>query len=242
MKHPAFRCSDILYVHPDWRAKVFDFVESLRDSLHPFIRDNMARFELCGSQAFGNAKLRSDWDFNIAMKNWEDQVTARRLYRGNIGPYRSTMGRSLEDFKKKYGLEISIGCVDCDTQKYNINVSLDDMILHHRYSVYPEFLYADSKGIIWESDDRPISLKTFDFLKDPVPPVADIHLQWNGDMWRWQRIPLDGGSAGPLYIQNKQQRAKWAVDEWADIVPDWQTYYGKRFMTHHRVGTELFPD
>lgn len=243
MKHPSLRCTDILFLDPQVRDQIYDYVRASRELLHPFIRDNMVEFQHVGSMTFGNNALRSDWDFNIAMKDWNDQVKARRIYYGNIGGWRAAYEDHFMKIYRKCGLKVDVGCVDADTDNYNIHVSLRDMVLHHRFSTLPEGFRQDEHGEVQWSvpDEYPIDLLTFDPVTDRVPPVANQHLRWNHMAHRWQRIILDNGQPGHIvaYLDKRQGAARWAEDKWADEVPKWQAYYGERFQTYRLEGNTL---
>lgn len=244
MKHPRFRCRDILFLDPQVRDEVYDFVRSLQPLLHPFIRENMVRFEHVGSMVFGNNKLRSDWDFNIAMPDWNSQIEARRIYSGNLGKWRVPLSDALVGFYRETGLQIDLGCVDPDTVKYNICVTLDDMLLHHRDTIPQEEFTLTDSGIVWEKESAPTSLLTFDPLKDSAPTAHNIHLKWNFMLNRWQRIPLDTAPADVSYMRVKQEAARWAKSEerWPDDVAFWQKRYGDRFQSYHEENGILIQD
>lgn len=235
MKHPKLRCTDILFVDPEARKEVYDYVKASKDLLPTFIKENMVRFEHVGSQTFGNSRLSSDWDFNIAMGNWGDQFTARRIFYGNLNGWRKDYEEYFMELRKRTGLKIDLGAVDCDTLKYNICVTLDDEILHHRFSAYPEVFRSDANGIVWELEDKPIDLNKFNETHE-TPPVANQHLQWNFMIHRWQRFDLNGGRIIP-YLNNR--KAEWDQDPWASEVSVWQEKYGSRFQAYENVGGVL---
>jgi hypothetical protein len=128
MKHPKFRCRDILYMDKVSRKELFDFVWTEVSKL-PISKD-MVDIELVGSLAFGCNGLSSDVDFNIAFADWNAQVPARRWFYGEKN--RAGLVDACLKFQKQWGLKIDIGCVDCESEQYNVFASTKKMLLYNR--------------------------------------------------------------------------------------------------------------
>jgi hypothetical protein len=215
MKHPAYRISDILYMDHKWRDKAFDYVREGVKLFVPFAAE--AKIQLVGSYAFGNASLFADMDFNLSLKDWNAQVPARRWFytAGN----RKDLVDYLKRFQDQWGLKIDCGCVDCETDLYNVYVDLDKMVLHFRTGEpNQEFL----SGALWpevlKPDPNPIDLNN---LPQDLPPPLDQHLRLDNYAFRWLRVP-----------KYKSPNNGFPSDPFAAEIPEWQKRYGDKFITY----------
>lgn len=254
MKHAAYRCSDILYVDPVWRDRVFDYV---RQGIERYIRGPLnewldrsekitgltykrsMRLQLCGSMAFGCAVLHSDWDFNLSLDDWNAQAEARKWFFS--GDNLKDLIEYLTDFTRETGVSIQIGCVDPYSDNYNIYVDLDTMLLHRRGSKLPHQTINDET---YTTDDHipevlpPVNLLTFDPNKDTPPPVAYQHLAWDGYAMRWLSMPnrrMMARPAVPVQPMVPLVPPRWSEDEWADIAPKWEARYGERYTGYAKL-------
>lgn len=230
MKHPKHRIGDVLRWHPESRKEVYDYVtDAVAENLPKWILDLYSELQQVGSMTFGCGKLRSDVDFNIALKkdiSWLDYAHARRWY---YSSGREPLKRRLFEYEKKFGLQIDLGMMDVETDVYNVYVSVPKMKLFHRTTSFLDNFKIGEVGMDCEViDPAPIDLITFNPAVDPVPPALDLHLKWDGYYLRWRREsaikPWKAGTA-------------WAPSEekWPDEIAYWQEYYGDYFQKYQRT-------
>lgn len=230
MKHPKFRCRDILYMDKDAIKELYSFVWEACESL-PFFSD-IVDIEQVGSYAFGNNKLSSDADFNIALADYNHQIPAKQWWYtyGN----RRAVKEKLMEFEKQYGLNIDLGVVDPNSIKYNVIASTKKFELYNRgRDPLPEKV----PGIVQHYpifSDKPFSVVNildFDPAKDTAPPIFDFHLRFEPYAYYFL-----------AEVRQWPRRTKFAFDEWASEVPYWQERYGAQFQTYSVVNGELIAD
>lgn len=279
MKHPAYRCSDILFVNPEYRDKAYEYVRwGVQNIWLPsltrrfdFLRtlpefkgvdlDPSIKIQHVGSAPFGCASLHSDWDFNLSLKDWNSQAEARKWF---FSQERAEFGRYMDEWTKVWGFDLQVGCVDPHTDEYNIFVDLDTMLLHRRGSKLPHKIVNNT---YFTTDDRippalpPINLLTWnpegkvaapstvtpenvaDYNPDlHVPPIAWQHLQWDGYAMRWISVGGNRGvfglMAGGIKKLGEPYRAKWSVDEHAELAQEYEKIYGERYTGYDVINNE----
>lgn len=230
MKHPKHRIGDVLRWHPDARKEVYDYVvESVYSTFPEWVLSFVNEIQNVGSMTWGGARLRSDCDFNISLKkdiSWLDYAHARRWFYSH---QRDALNRALNEYEKKYGLDLCIGMMDVEADVYNVYVSIPKMLLYHRTTSFLDNFKVGEAGIDCNViDPNPIDLNTFDPNIDPVPPALDQHLVWDGYHLRWRK---------QSYARPWKVNTKFApeMEKWADEIPIWEKYYGKHFQKYERV-------
>lgn len=234
MKHPAYRCSDILFVDPVWRDKVFDYV---RQGIERYIRAPLnewldrsekitgltykrsMRLQLCGSMPFGCATLHSDWDFNLSLDDWNAQAEARSWF--FVGDNLKDLIEYLTDFTRETGLSIQVGCVDPHSDDYNIYVDLDTMLLHRRGSKLP---HQTLNNDFYTTNDRipeilpPVDLRTWNPIGKLVAPssvtpvnVTDFNADIHVPPVAYQHLAWDGYAMRWNSMPNRRMMARPAV-------------------------------
>jgi hypothetical protein len=192
MKHPAYRCSDILFVHPEYRDKAYDYLRRAVDTyLLPGMKAHFDKvqampefanikleckvgLENVGSITFGCASLHSDWDFNFYLPDWNSQAVARQWF--FAGTNRKEFEDCMMEWEREWGFPLQLGCIDPKTDLYNVHVNLDTMLLHRRGSKLPHRIL---NTLYYSSDDRipevlpPVDLRTWNPEgKLPCPPTV----------------------------------------------------------------------
>ena len=230
MTHPKHRIGDVLRWHPDARREVYDHVvNSVNSTLPEWILCLVSEVQNVGSMTWGGASLRSDCDFNIALKKdvkWLDYAHARRWF---YSRERLPLDRTLMDYENKWGLHLCLGIMDVEADAYNVYVSLSKMLLYHRTTSFLDDFKVGEAGMDCDVyDPTPIDLINFDPKIDAVPPALDQHLRWDGYHLRWRKE-----SSRKAWKAN----TRFAVDQerWADEILQWQEYYGAHFQRYERV-------
>lgn len=239
MKHPKYRVRDgfMGYVlAPEVWQEVFDFVWAQVRTL-PFA-DRVVDVEWVGSGAFGCMSLASDLDFNIKLKDWNEQVPARRWFYGERN--RAAIIDACFQFEKKTGLKIDIGCVDCESEKYNIFISTKDLVIYNRGIAIPPYtpslLFKDTStssvapNVPTVPQPTSVDMKTFT-IGDPIPPATVMHLTFDNYIFRWLVQP-----------RTFERNGRWIDDPWKDEIPYWRSVYGDTFITYHEENGSLVED
>lgn len=236
MKHPKYRVSDVLYMDSEALVEIIEYVRAgvdlLKFDAHPLLRGVRPKIEMVGSYTFGCARLRSDVDFNLAFPDWNLQVTARRMFYSTI--FRKEFSNYLLNFQQKTGLKIDCGCVDAETDAYNIFLDCDTMFLHRRGSHDVDiFNSGDIDEIIYKpANYPPINVLEFRQGIDIQPPISKIHLKLDNYAFRW------------MATQNifKDRPSEWLEDEWKSEVDFWKEKYSNFYTGYHESGGKLVED
>lgn len=230
MKHPKHRIGDVLRWHPDARREVYNCVtDAVMSNLPEWISCLVSEIQNVGSMTWGGAALRSDCDFNIALKKdvgWLDYAHARRWF---YSCDRLPIDRALMDYESRWGLHLCLGIMDVEADAYNVFVSVPKMLLFHRTTSFLDDFTVGKVGMNCNViDSNPIDLNTFDPKTTPVPPALDLHLRWDGYLLRWRKE-----SARKAWKTNTKFSPE--MEKWADEVPEWKAYYGEHFQGYERV-------
>lgn len=215
------------------RDRVIAFVRNglhlLNFSIDPMLVGVQPKIQWVGSYTFGNATLRSDADFNLSFPDWNMQVAARRLY--YVPQFRAQFCEYLHQFETSYGLRIDVGCVDAETDKYNIHLDCETMLLHRRWNQDVDPYNPGSIAqLVYEPEVRnPVNIDTFDFATEEVPPIHNIHLRLDNYAFRWL----------PVKSEMKLRPSEWLNDEWADDVQRWKEFYGQRYTGYTKIENKL---
>lgn len=251
LKPPQARVSDVLFMDKDYLRGVVQFV---RDGLHLLPWHTLPKLvgywndlvklgkvspdapvapklHLYGSYPFGNARLRSDMDFGLAFPDWNCQKAAREFF--YIPKWREAFGQYIDRYSLDTGLEVQVGCVDAESDKYNIHLDCDTWLLHFRFEPDLDFYQA---GSINEVIDRvethpPVNIMEYDEQRDGQVPVHNIHLKLDNYAFRW--LPNEN----PFKALN----SSWDHDDYADQVDYWRQRYGSRFLEYRHEGDRLIP-
>jgi hypothetical protein len=226
MKHPKFRCKDILVMDRDVLKETVGFVDGVLQKYCPFYAD-IADLEIVGSMAFGVNTLSSDWDFNVAMKDYNAQVPAKQWWH-TPSQQRADMQRALMAYMTKYDLHLDVGCADPISQRYNVVASTRKWELYNRgrgplplrtpaiITPFPLFPLGEPFSTI--------DIMSFDWTKAPLPDTFKQHLVYDG--YASMFLGQD---------RNFKRQSLWASDPWADEVPFWKEKYGDRFQGYHET-------
>lgn len=227
MKHPKYRCKDILFMDKEAVKELFSFIWEAAKVL-PFYSE-IVDIELCGSLAFGNNGLGSDVDFNLAAKDYNDQVSMMRWMR--TAGATTELHRILMDFEKKTGLHLDVGAVDPANIKYTVCASTKKFELYNR-GRGPLPFFEPGKIVHYPLfSDKPlttINILDFDPETDTPPEVFPYHLRFSPYLHYFLAEP-----------RQWERRSKWNNDEWAEDVPYWRSRYGERFQDYREVNGEL---
>lgn len=233
MKSCEYRVSDVVFMDREARDRVIAFVKNglhlLDFSLDPMLAGIQPKLEWVGSYTFGNATLRSDADFNLAFPDWNMQVAARRLY--YVPAFRAQFCEYLHSFESEFGLRIDVGCVDAETDKYNIYLDCETMLLHRRWNrdINP-YNPGSISQLVYDPEARPpLDINAFNVDVDEAPPIHNIHLRLDNYAFRWM----------PHVNDFKQKPSEWLFDEWSENVERWEVIYGQRYTGYSIVGDKL---
>lgn len=171
-------------------------------------------------------------DFNIAMKDYNDQIPAKQWF--FTGSNRLEFSNKVNEFEKKYGLHLDVGCVDPSSVKYNVCASTKKFELYNRGREPLPIIQRGLATAFPLFTDEPLSIINildFDPTKDSAPSVFLQHLRF--DPYVYYFLGED---------RNFPRRSQWAFDEWADVAPEWEKLYGDRYQSYHVEGEQLVAD
>ena len=197
--------------------ELLNFLNGIR-SLCP-MPEKVVDVQPVGSFFMGVAKLGSDIDVNISYKDFNDQIVAHRMFHQRDSKYKQQMVDYLKQYEFKYGQHIDCGVTDCESEKYNVFASCNEMKLYHRLDdVSPQEWENGFAGPVVDSPlGETIDLRTYDYYSDTERRQEqfpkDYKLMYDTMGWRWMKAA------------RSPKKYEVVEDEWADILPEWLAKY-----------------
>lgn len=224
MKYPSLRVADILHMELGVRIELLNYLNGIRP-LCPF-PEKVVDVQFVGSYARGTAALGSDMDINISYKDFNDQIPAHRLFHQRGSECNAKMIDYLKQYELKYGIHIDVGVTDCESEKYNIFASLNDMKLYHRLDdVEPQEWENGYSGPVVDFPlGETIDLRTYDYYTDTERRQENFpknfRLMYDTMGWRWMRA------------FRMPKRYEVTEDNWIDELPKWKEIYGDKLLEY----------
>jgi predicted nucleotidyltransferase len=224
MKHPSLRVADILHMNLAVRLDLLNFVNGIR-GLCP-MPEQVVDVQPVGSYIRGNAKLSSDFDVNISYRDFNTQIVAHRMFHQKDSIYAGKMVGYLKQYEGKRGMHIDCGIVDCESEKYNLFASCNDMKLYHRLDdIEPQ---EWENGFAGAHADFPlgetIDLATYNYYTDTERRQEqfpkNFKLRYDTMSWRWMKAV------------RCPKRHEPVAEKWPDDVVKWQGIYGDKFQEY----------
>jgi hypothetical protein len=201
MKHPCLRVASVL----DIDKSFMDELEKLGRSIIETVKMDAVDFEWCGSYANASARLHSDVDIALPMKDWNTQMELRRLLNDRLD-----IGNAVRTLVGDFGTKWGIVMMDFNpivpdnketAEKYGWAV----------YSVFERKLYG-----------KPTDLTKQYLSLAPYTQRYTLKPYMSGNTVANSRFDIKVYSDG----------IRWAKDEWADIVPEWRKILGDKFIEY----------
>lgn len=202
--------------HPKFRVRnVLDLDKPVIDELEQLGMEICECFpvkpqdvEIVGSYANGCASLYSDLDIALPMRDWNEQIELRRLYYGADTRVNVAVHNLTTAFLTKYNLRL------------DVNPVIPDNKLSKQYATYSLFerkLYGEpaNLNLMWlkmSPYTQTYNLTKYDVAGTPVMSFLETKMA--------------------------QTPAKWASDEFASEVAEWQKIYGDKFITCKLINGE----
>jgi hypothetical protein len=201
MKHPILRTSDV--PHEDFLVALEKLGRDIIKLLPAtFTKEygNPTDLELVGSYSNNCARLHSDVDLGLPMKDWNGQMALRRLLndRQDIA---TPIRQLIAAFDETWGIV-----------KTDFNPAIPDNKLNPNYATYSVF-------------ERKLYGKPADLIKQYLK-MDNTTQRYTLRSYTLAGVPVDSRWDTPL----KDHPMKWAYDEWADEVPKWKEIYGDKFQ------------
>lgn len=187
MKHPKFRVSDWLKVREDVRRET----ENVFLSSESFLPFEVADFEIAGSYAFGNAKLYSDLDVNIACRDWNTQIPAHRIFRSDDSAVLK-FKKVIHEYSQTWGLKIDVAPVDCDSKRYNCVYSIKEQKLYGRNHDEILSIHLQWDGYAWMWKKVPELPRSTLWEVDPWTEECPEWAKAYGDCFQTPKMVLQG--------------------------------------------------
>ena len=203
MKHPILRVASVL----DIDESFIDELETLGHSIISCLPAGMVPvdFELCGSYANGGARLHSDIDLALPMKDWNEQILLRRMMNDRMRMANDIRNLTAAFGEKWGGVKLDFNPVVPDNKETAVRNHFSV------YSIFERKIYgapADFYNwyIVLEPYTQRYTMKRYDLSGAPV---------YNRDIAMPNLQPM-----------------RWAYDEWeADgTTAVWRAAYGDKFL------------
>jgi hypothetical protein len=162
MKHPSIRVPAWSHVDLTVRAKIRDAVLSAVTVL-PFIPK---RVELFGSFVRGCSHLGSDWDINLAGKNWKEVEDWKALLLSDLTPYHAMM-TALQPLMDE--LQVNIQVMPCNPDQNTYDISYDFLTdtFSDPKNKFPDKTFRRFNTATKKFDVFPLNPKRVEFDHDP---------------------------------------------------------------------------
>jgi hypothetical protein len=171
VKHPALRVAAWQWIVPEYQKII---VEAIVTKALPSLPFRPVRVELVGSLVRGCGHLDSDFDFNLAAHDWNEQIEWRRVWSDQR--HRLAFLRALNPLIDRLAITLEVAPNNPDQHTYDLTYDL----LSSTYS-HPE-RFPDATARWWDG----YQLKWM-----PRPLMAkNVHLtadNWVNDLEPWMR-------------------------------------------------------